>query len=288
MSRPPTLTAAIIALDEQANLADLLPRLDWVDEIVVVDGGSRDDTAAVARRHGCRVIARPMDDFASQRNCALDHARGDWVLSIDADERPGPGLAAEIRRRIARGAQAAYRVPIRSWIFGGRVRRAGTQDDCPVRLWLRGWARWQGPVHERLQVEGRIGRTDAWLVHRTLPNLDAFLAKMHRYTRIEARARVEAGRAPQWRDAWLAPAREFLRRLVWKQGALDGPHAWAFCALSGLSEWVLAREHRRLWAECLIRRMGQSQRRPADRAANVCGDDWWAGAALVPPYGPSE
>jgi hypothetical protein len=92
-----------------------------------------------------------------------------------------------------------------------------------------------------------VGRLDAWLEHDTLPDLHAFLVKMERYTTLEARARVAAGRAPRGRDRWLAPSREIFRRLVWKQGVLDGPAGWAFSLLSGLSEWVLADKHRQCW-----------------------------------------
>ncbi|HUT13304.1 MAG TPA: glycosyltransferase family 2 protein [Thermoguttaceae bacterium] len=249
MNGRPSITAAIIALDEERNLAELLPRLDWVDEIVVIDGGSRDDTVRVARSYGCRVESRRLDTFAEQRNFALRRARGDWVFSIDADEGPTPRLAAEIRRRIASDRVNAYRVPIRSTIFGRPLRRSGTQDDCPVRLFRREAARWVGDVHEVLQVRGRIGRLENRLLHRTLPDLESFLAKMHRYTVLEANARAAMGRPPRWRDRWLAPPREIFRRLVWKQGFFDGPAGWAFCLLSGLSEWVLAGEHRRVWSE---------------------------------------
>ena len=246
MSTRPTITAAIIAQNEQRHLAELLPALDWVDQIVVVDGGSRDATVEVARAHGCCVVQRPFDTFARQRNHALRLARCDWVLSIDADERPTPRLIDEIGRRVTDGRHAAFRVPIRSTIFGRPLRRCGTQDDRPVRLFCRGAARWEGDVHERLRVAGRIGRLDGWLTHATLPDLDAFLAKMHRYTRLEAAARVAADRPVRWTDTWVAPAREIFRRLIVKQGLLDGPAGWAFCLLSGLSEWVLARQHRRL------------------------------------------
>jgi glycosyltransferase involved in cell wall biosynthesis len=249
MSQPPTITAAIIALDESENLAKLLPALGWADEIVLVDGGSADATAAVARSHGCRVSVRPFDTFARQRNHALDLASGDWVLSIDADERPTPRLVAEIRRATRNTRYAAYRIPIQSSIFGRTFRASGTQDDRPVRLVRRGAARWEGSVHERLRVSGRVGRLKSRLRHRTIPHLHAFLVKMHRYTALEARARVESGRCPCRRDAWIRPPREVFRRLVWKRGFVDGPEGWAFAFLSGLSEWVLAERHRRLWAE---------------------------------------
>jgi hypothetical protein len=72
---------------------------------------------------------------------------------------------------------------------------------------------------------------------------------MQHYTTLEAEARVAAGRRPAWYAPWLAPPREVLRRLLWKQGLLDGPAGWRFCLLSGLSEWVLAGKHRQLWQE---------------------------------------
>ena len=249
MNGSPTITAAIITLDEEPNLRELLPALDWVDEIVVVDGGSRDATVRLARQTGCRVVSRRFDTFAAQRNHALRLCTSNWVLSIDADERPTPRLVGEIRHRITRSRASAYRVPIRSTIFGRPFRRSGTQDDCPVRLFRRRVARWAGDVHEVLRFPGRTGRLDAWLTHRTMPNLASFLVKMHRYTRLEARARLSAARPPRRRDAWIAPPREIFRRLIYKQGFLDGPAGWAFCLLSGLSEWVLAREHRRVWNE---------------------------------------
>jgi len=249
LTRQPTITAALITRDEERNLVELLPQLDWVDEVVVVDGGSRDRTAAVARRHGARVVSRRFEDFATQRNLAARLARGRWVFSLDADERPTPRLVAEIRRRVQSTRYAGFRVPIRSTIFGRSIRRSGTQDDRPVRLFQRHRARWVGPVHEVLQVSGRVGQFDAWLAHRTQHNLRVFLTKMHRYARLEASARLAAGRPPRRRDAWIAPPRELFRRLIYKQGLLDGPAGWAFSGLSGLAEWVLAREHRRLWED---------------------------------------
>ncbi len=253
MSGRPTVTAAIITLNEERNLRELLPSLDFVDEIVLVDGRSRDASQQVARSHGCRVVSRRFDTFAAQRNRAIRAAQGDWVLSLDADERPTPGLAEEIGSRIVGSRADAYRVPIRSRIFGRAVRRCGTQDDCPIRLFRRLSARWSGDVHEVLQVAGCVDRLGNWLTHDPLPDLETFLTKMHRYTLLEARSRVALRRRPSWRDTWISPPREVFRRLIYKRGFLDGPAGWAFCLLSGLSQWVLAREHRRLQKEAVNR-----------------------------------
>ena len=248
MTRTASISVAIIARNEADNLRELLPQLDWADQIVVVDSGSNDDTVKIARAHGCCTSVRPFDSFAKQRNRALDLCRGTWVLSVDADERPTPQLLSEMRLAIRQARHPAYRVPIRSEILGRPVRRGGTQDDRPIRFFRRDSARWKGDVHEVLDVQGRVGELAGWLEHRTLPTYAAFLQKIDHYTALEAAARVRQGRSPALGDALVAPAREVFRRLVYKLGVLDGLVGWQFALLSGYSEWILARRHRRLWA----------------------------------------
>jgi glycosyltransferase involved in cell wall biosynthesis len=245
----PTISAVVLVLNERDHLQTLLPQLAWCDETLVVDGGSTDGSAETAAALGARVVRRSFDDFARQRNAALDAAGGDWVFFVDADERSTPRLAAEIRRRTAVERRVGYRVPIRSTIFGRTFRFSGTQNDCPLRLVRRDAGRWVGAVHERFAARGPIGRLETPLGHITLPTIRSFLSKMQRYTALAAAARVAGGVAPRWSDSWIRPPLEVFRRLVWKQGWLDGPEGFAFCGLSGLSEWLLARQHRRRWRE---------------------------------------
>ena len=160
----PRVSVLIVARDEAHNLADCLAAARWADErVVVVDAASRDATLEIARRDADVVAVRPFDDFASQRNAALALASGDWVLSVDADERITPELAAEIRRVIAdRDAPyRGYRVPIRSEILGRRFAFSGTQHDHPLRLFRRDSGRWVGLVHETVDLDGTGGRRRA-------------------------------------------------------------------------------------------------------------------------------
>jgi glycosyltransferase involved in cell wall biosynthesis len=235
------ISALVLARDEAHNLADCLASLDWVDErVVVVDAASRDDTEAIARRLADRVAVRPFGDFAAQRNAALALATGDWVFAVDADERATPGLAAEVRDRTAdpAGLHAGYRVPIRSVVLGRAFGYSGTQHDRPLRLFRRDAGHWVGAVHETVELEGTAGRLVNGLSHRTIPDMQTFLAKMDRYTTLEARRLAEEGRPCRLVDLTARPVWTFLKLYLGKQGFRDGLEGLAFCALSGVSVGV--------------------------------------------------
>lgn len=185
----PRLSVLVVAKNEARSLADCLASARWADErVVVVDAASHDATCDIARRDAEVVRVRVFDDFASQRNAALAAATGDWVLSIDADERVTPALAAEIRRVISAPASPCrgYRVPIESVILGRRFGFSGTQHDHPVRLFRRDSGCWSGLVHETVKLDGEAGTVRNALGHHTLETAQVFLSKLNHYTTLEA------------------------------------------------------------------------------------------------------
>jgi glycosyltransferase involved in cell wall biosynthesis len=246
----PRLSVLILARDEAANLPGCTQSVSWADEvIVVVDAASRDQTLAVARgsAHVDVVAVRTFDDFASQRNAALDLATGDWVFAIDADERATPELAAEIRRVIAIAAGSGpdeqgndrptgYRVPIRSVILGRPFGFSGTQHDRPLRLFRRGSGRWIGAVHETVALQGRTGQLVAPLEHCTIPDMQTFLRKVNEYTTLEALNFEREGRRQSAVDLAVRPLWTFLKLYLGKQGFRDGLEGFVFCVVSGLSD----------------------------------------------------
>jgi glycosyltransferase involved in cell wall biosynthesis len=241
------ISVLILAKDEAENLPSCLSTVNWANEvIVVVDRATRDQTAAIARREADLVAIRTFDDFASQRNAALDLASGEWVFAIDADERATPELAAEIRRVTSdpRISHAGFRVPIRSVILGRSFRFSGTQHDRPLRLFRRGSGRWVGAVHETVDLQGSIGQLTHALQHQTIPDMQTFLHKINQYTTLEAIKFEREGRLYRATDLTLRPFWTFFKLYLGKQGFRDGLEGLVFCVLSGLSVAVRHWKHR--------------------------------------------
>jgi glycosyltransferase involved in cell wall biosynthesis len=245
----PRLSVLVVAKNEAHNLADCLQAASWAFErVVVVDPLSRDATLEIAQQNAEVVAVRAFDDFASQRNFALGLTSGDWVLSVDADERVTPALAAEIRHVIADPASPyrAFRVPIRSVILGREFCFSGTQHDHPLRLFRRDSGHWVGLVHETVEVTGLSGALQNALQHLTLPNVRVFLHKLDHYTTLEAQGLAGAQRRFRTIDLTLRPLWTFFKLYVFKQGFRDGVEGFMFCALSGVSVAVRAWKHREL------------------------------------------
>lgn len=237
MARP-RVSALVLARDEADNLADCLASLAWADEtIVVVDAASRDATESIARASADRVLVRRFDDFASQRNAALDLATGDWVFAVDADERASTELAEEVRRAVGNPStpHVGFRVPIRSEVLGRPFRFSGTQHDRPLRLFRRGAGRWVDEVHETVELKGNSGDLREALHHRTLSDMSTLLRKLDHYTTLEARKLHRQGRAPRAADLTLRPAWTFLKLYLGKGGHRDGLEGFVFCAMSAVS-----------------------------------------------------
>ncbi len=238
-----TISALIIVRDMADDLNRCLDSLDWVDEtVVVVDAASRDRSEAVARARASKVIVRVFDDFASQRNAGLALATGDWVLSLDADERCTAELADEIQAILSRPdpSHVGFKVPIKSVIFNRRFRFSGTQGDRPLRLFQRQVGRWIGAVHETVELRGpdHRGCLTHHLEHRTLDNMTVFLNKMNKYTTLEAEQLRQDGREPRLSSLLWTPFWIFTKLYFLKLGFRDGLEGFMFCMMSGVSAAV--------------------------------------------------
>jgi glycosyltransferase involved in cell wall biosynthesis len=219
----PRLSVFLITRNEAANIAACLESVAWADEIVVLDSSS-DETPAICRRYGAKVTTgTEWPGFGPQKNRAMDLATGDWLLSLDADERVTAELRAEIEQVLAAPQAEAYEMPRLSSYLGQPMRHGGWWPDHVTRLFRRGAARFNDArVHESLQVQGRSGRLRNHLVHHSFRSVEQVLAKMDAYSSYAAAGMAERGRSAGLASAVLHGFFAFLRTYVLRAGFLDG------------------------------------------------------------------
>jgi glycosyltransferase involved in cell wall biosynthesis len=221
----PGVSVTIITLNEGANIDDCLASVAWADDIVVVDSHSTDDTVERAKSRGARVIVRDWPgSYADQKNFAAAEARHDWILSVDADERVTPALAAEIRAAVATGAEiAGYRVPRVTWHLQRWIRTTDWYPDYQLRLYDRRRATWPPRlVHESVRADGRVAYLTNDLQHFAYRDIAHHHEVMNRYTTLAAQQMREQGRRAGLLDVVVHPPAAFLRNYVLKRGFLDG------------------------------------------------------------------
>jgi len=221
----PGVSAILITRNEQHNLAACLEGLSWCAEIIVVDSGSTDGSVELARHLRARVESREdWVGFGPQKNRALDLARGDWVFSIDADERVTPALAEEIQSAVQRAdAPDAFSLPRLSSYCGQFMRHGGWYPDRVVRVFRRGKARFsEDIVHESVQVQGAVGQLHHNLLHISYRSLDDVLEKMNRYSSAGAEKLAARGRRTSLATALGKSLWAFIRTYLIRRGFLDG------------------------------------------------------------------
>src|SRR5262249_34285780 len=185
---PDTLSIAIVALNEEANLPRTLASVRWADEIVVVDSGSTDRTCEIGGEYGARVVIEPWRGYTAQKNYALELCTKDWILSLDADEEVSPELAEDIRAVLANsGARDGYSMPRKNLFLGRWMKHGGFYPDPKLRLFRRAKAYSTGrDPHDRFEMKNGepVERLKGALIHHTYPTLNLYLEHMNRYSSV--------------------------------------------------------------------------------------------------------
>lgn len=226
----PTLSVILITRNEEANLADCLASLEGIaQQVVVVDTNSSDRTLDIAKSYGA-VIAQPQDwpGFGPQKNRALDLATGEWVLSLDADERLTPALKSEIVTAIHHSAHVdCFAIPRLSWYCGRFIRHSGWNPDYVDRLFKRGSARFSDDlVHERLIPSGQVAKLENPMLHYSFMDYSQVLQKIDRYSTASAEQAFAQGKTSTPLKAVLHGAWSFFRTYFLRAGFLDGPQGF--------------------------------------------------------------
>lgn len=241
------LSAIIIARNEAANIGDCLKSLDFVHEVVVLDYASIDGTADIARSLGASVhVTQDWPGFGPQKNRVLGLATGDWVLSIDADERVTPELRQEILEVISStDTPTCFSMPRSSWFCGRFIRHSGWTPDYVDRLFKAGTARFSDDlVHEKLLHVGRSQALKGTLLHYSHRNFSDVLTKIDRYSTASAEQALARGKRS---SVWGAVGHglwAFIRTYFLKAGFLDGGHGVALAIANAEGSYY---RHIKLW-----------------------------------------
>ena len=237
----PRLSAVIIVRDEEVDLGPCLEALAFCDERVVVDSGSTDRTVEVATQRGARVVAHAFEGFGPQKRFAVAQAAHDWVLCLDADERPSRELAEAIQGLLAAGEPPlpAYRLRFAT-VFMGRVfTRGAMARETHLRLFDRRRAAWdEASVHEQVVTMAPVGQLPGRVRHETVKSLSEALQKMDGYT---TRGALDLHRRGVRRGALailLTGPAHFVRSWVLHGNFLNGVPGLAWALLAAVSATV--------------------------------------------------
>lgn len=246
------LTVIVITRNEQANIGDCLKSVAFADEIIVLDHASTDQTADLAKSLGaCVHVTQDWPGFGPQKNRALGLATGDWVLSIDADERVTPELREEILQILHDEHLAqAYRFPRRSRYCGQFMQHSGWSPDWVTRLFRRGHAHFSDDlVHEKLLVRGVVGDLRFPLLHLSFPDFESVLDKANRYSTAGAQAMRMRGQTATLFGAIGHGLWAFVRTYILRRGFLDGQLGLALAISNAegtyyryAKRWLMSRE----------------------------------------------
>ncbi|MGA3046599.1 MAG: glycosyltransferase family 2 protein [Terracidiphilus sp.] len=229
-----TLSVAMIAMNEEANLPRTLESVRWADEIVLVDSGSTDRTIEIAQSFGAKTSYHAFGGHGEQKNIALDLCTSDWILLLDADEVLTPELQNEILKVLAcqDGCEPefeAYWIPRLNLYFGRWIRHGGFYPDRKLRLFRRGAARLSEGVgpHSTPQFAGPKGKLKGDMLHYAYPTLAIYLEHMNRYSAeigalLAAKGRTSRSLAAFLWNAVANPAATFIYNYFFRLGFMDG------------------------------------------------------------------
>lgn len=239
------LTVVVVAKNEARNIVDCIASAAFADEVLVLDSGSTDDTVQLAAQAGARVVETDWPGYGAQQNRGIDMAGGDWIYSLDADERITPALGEEIRGAITSGAFDGYDVPRRSLFVSRFMRHSGWWPDRTRRLVRKGCGRFtEHLVHANLRIDGPVGRLTHPMIHYSYRDLESVIEKINRYSSGSARDMQARGRRGSPGRAVLHGVWAFLRTYVLRLGFLEGAEGLMVAVANGEQSYY---KHLKLW-----------------------------------------
>lgn len=241
-----TICAIVLTHNSAKSLEECLASLTFCDEVLVVDDASTDGTRKIASEKGARVVEHELaNDFAAQRNWAMQQTSHNWVLFVDSDERVSDSLRVELTKLKQRDPSyvSGFRIPRRDFFLGREMKYGETSQARLhgfVRLVSPGSGAWKGSVHEEWQPRhGTIEQLPGFLDHKPHPTIAEFLSEVNRYSTLRARELQNQGkRAGVW-ELCAYPFGKFLYTYLWKRGYADGPEGFIYSFMMSFHSFLV-------------------------------------------------
>ncbi|MCE5324537.1 glycosyltransferase family 2 protein [bacterium] len=242
------ISALVLTYNEEARIARCLESLTFADELIVLDSHSTDKTLDIAKEYTSNISKRKFTGFSDQKSAAIELAKEDWILIIDADEVVSKELASEIVAAAETDEFGAYKMPRTTSFLGKCIRHCGWYPDYQLRLVRRDKACIPHRlVHETLDYNGPVGTLEHPIIHYSYDTMADYCRKMVLYTRAAAQQKYNEGRRFHIVDLLYRPWHSFIKMYVFRQGFLDGVHGLVLCGLTACSSLL---RYAYLWELC--------------------------------------
>jgi len=232
------ISVTIITKDEERLIEDCLKSLNWADEIIIVDSGSKDKTLEIAKNYTGNIFFNEWKGFADQKGFALNLAKNDWVLSIDADERVSDELKNEIEKTDLSGTDG-YLIPRNNYFLGKHVTTCGWGRDRQLRLFRKTKAHITDRlVHEGFEVNGIINNLKNPIIHYTFNSIENTISKINHYSTLEAMEKYKSKKKITGIKILIHGASSFIRSFVSLRGYRDGVHGLMISIIDSMTTFL--------------------------------------------------
>jgi glycosyltransferase involved in cell wall biosynthesis len=218
------ISATIITHNEQDNILRCLESIKWVDEIIIVDSQSNDNTITLCKEYTDKIYVNPWSGYVRQKNFAVEKASHNWILSLDADEELSPALKEEIITLKKSGFTFnGYKIPRKVFYLGHWIEYSGWYPNYKMRLFNREFGKWQGDsVHEYVALTGAPGKLKGDIYHYSYKSLSDHLERINTFTTLAAESMKKNGRKSSYVKLLYKPFFKFVKSYILKKGFLDG------------------------------------------------------------------
>lgn len=241
------ISALLITKNEAHNIKECIENLSFADEIIIVDSYSTDTTSQIVAAYPkVKFYQHTFENFASQRNIALEYAHHPWILFMDADERLTPALTEEILSTV-RNAQADAYYFYRTFYFEKQpMHFTGLQNDKNIRLFRKEVGKYTGLVHEKLMINGKISSLHNKMIHYSYHDYKSYKEKLKHYGILKAKEKYSKGASSNVLMQYIHSIFCFFQRFIIRLGIFDGKKGAIISYLMAYSVWIRYKEIRRL------------------------------------------